>query len=104
MKQITNQQKKELFEVLIPYFESKPEKSWIIGNRSIFGKHCALEFLDADFNGVNNKVTRITIMATVKNNFDCELVRANNGDTYTHLGMPKQRVLAYLRDQVESLK
>jgi hypothetical protein len=101
MKQITNQQKKELFQVLIPYFESKPEDKWVVGKMHASGDcHCAMGFIIYDFTPYTSHFIRcLTAEKSGYNN----LVAANDKSSYRHLLTPKQRVLAYLDDQVKSL-
>lgn len=102
MKQITNQQKKELFQVLIPYFESKPEDKWLVGTMRASGdRYCAMGFIISDFTVFT--VDLIRFLTSEENGYS-NLVAANDKVTYQHLLTPKQRVLAYLNDQVNSLK
>ncbi len=104
MKQITNQQKKELFQVLIPYFESKPEDQWCTGMYNTEdGRHCALGFLSVDFSKGVYFGGDVFIIVNRASKYELAIVNDNKNVKYEHLPTPKQRVLAYLNDQVKSL-
>lgn len=94
-----NQKKKELFELLVQYYELKPEESWCTRNYNDYhGKCCAIGHLKQEFGDYG------VVERTVRSLCGISLILVNDRDTTRYQQpTPKQRVIAYLNDEIKNL-
>lgn len=101
-----NQKKKELFELLVEYYSLKPEDKWCMKiTHKTNGVSCAIGHLDRDFGGLHNKVIQTVRHISGPGVLHSGLIEANDNNLirYQHLSTPKERVIAYLEDEIKKL-
>ncbi len=92
-----NQKKKELFELLVQYYDLKPELDWCTGGyHNGYGAHCAIGHLLIDFE-------RPEVVATFRLITKNVIAVNDKINSRYQQPTPKQRVIAYLNDEIKKL-